>query len=174
MEPATYAELPLEIWCNILRWYMANEDNNIMFIQDVNRLFYDVTMDHQFERLDLRDLNVGGAFELQRLWYVCVYDQWRISAHDLRVLSMFLRDSWLTKCLKELWLLTWVLAQILTEGCYRAEHLLLSLLQNHRDGTTHIISLSSMVASMLAEPLIVCILDVMGRAENLREVVMDV
>ncbi|KAF9491845.1 hypothetical protein BDN71DRAFT_1509976 [Pleurotus eryngii] len=151
MEPATYAGLPPEIWCNILRWYMADEDNNIMFIRDVNRLFYDVAMDHRFERLDLRDLNAGGAFELQRL-----------------------RDSWLTKRLKELWLSTWVLAQILTEECYRAEHLLPSSLQNHQDETTRIITPSSTVASMLAEPLIVCILDVMGCAENLRKVVMDV
>lgn len=85
MEPATYPELPPEIWRNILRWYTADQDNNIMFIRDVNRLFYDVAMDHRFERLDLRDLNAGGAFELQRIRYVCVYHQCRICTHDLRV-----------------------------------------------------------------------------------------
>ncbi|KAF7433853.1 hypothetical protein PC9H_005819 [Pleurotus ostreatus] len=51
-----------------------SQGNNILFIRDVNRLFYDVAMDHWFERLDLRDLNAGGAFELQHIWYVCVYD----------------------------------------------------------------------------------------------------
>ncbi|KAF7439717.1 hypothetical protein PC9H_000053 [Pleurotus ostreatus] len=74
--------------------------NNILFIRDVNRLFYDVAMDHRFERLDLRDLNAGGAFELQRI-----------------------RDPWLTKRLKWISLSTWTLAQILTEECYRSETL---------------------------------------------------
>ncbi|KAF4602882.1 hypothetical protein EYR38_003286 [Pleurotus pulmonarius] len=68
----TYPELPPEIWRKILRWYMADQENNIMFIRDVNRLFYDVAMDHRFERLDLRDLSAGGAFELQHVRYVCV------------------------------------------------------------------------------------------------------
>ncbi|KAG9227058.1 hypothetical protein CCMSSC00406_0008258 [Pleurotus cornucopiae] len=151
MEPATYPELPPEIWRNILRWYTADQDNNIMFIRDVNRLFYDVAMDHRFERLDLRDLNAGGAFELQRI-----------------------RDPWLTKRLKWICLSTWTLAQILTEECYRSEHLLPSALQNPRDETTHIIAPSSTVASMLAAPLIECLLDVLASAKNLRKVVVEV
>ncbi|KAF7439695.1 hypothetical protein PC9H_000031 [Pleurotus ostreatus] len=151
MEPATYPELPPEIWRNILRWYTADQDNNILFIRDVNRLFYDVAMDHRFERLDLRDLNAGGAFELQRI-----------------------RDPWLTKRLKWISLSTWTLVQILTEECYRSEHLLPSALQNHRDETTHIITPSSTVASMLAAPLIECLLDVLASAKNLRKVVVEV
>ncbi|KDQ32501.1 hypothetical protein PLEOSDRAFT_153814 [Pleurotus ostreatus PC15] len=57
-------------------------------------------MDHRFERLDLRDLNAGGAFELQRI-----------------------RDPWLTKRLKWISLSMWTLAQVLTEECCRSETL---------------------------------------------------
>ncbi|KAF7439699.1 hypothetical protein PC9H_000035 [Pleurotus ostreatus] len=57
-------------------------------------------MNHWFERLDLRDLNAGGSFELQRI-----------------------RDPWLTKRLKWISLSTWTLVQILTEECYRSETL---------------------------------------------------
>ncbi|KAJ8697343.1 hypothetical protein PTI98_004153 [Pleurotus ostreatus] len=151
MASATHPELPPEIWRNILRWYTADQDNNILFIRDVNRLFYDVAMDHRFERLDLRDLNAGGAFELQRI-----------------------RDPWLTKRLKWISLSTWTLVQILTEECYRSEHLLPSALQNHRDETTHIITPSSTVASMLAAPLIECLLEVLASAKNLLKVVVEV
>ncbi|KAL4256873.1 F-box domain-containing protein [Pleurotus pulmonarius] len=147
----TYPELPPEIWRKILRWYMADQENNIMFIRDVNRLFYDVAMDHRFERLDLRDLSAGGAFELQHV-----------------------RDPWLTKRLKWICLSTSTLAQILTEECYRSEHLLPSALQNHRDETTHIIAPSSTVDSMLEAPLIECLLDVLAGARNLRKIVVEV
>ncbi|KAJ8701127.1 hypothetical protein PTI98_004084 [Pleurotus ostreatus] len=90
--------------------------NNILFIRDVNRLFYDVAMDHRFERLDLRDLNAGGAFELQRI-------RSALTIYAFSSRSSSLRDPWLTKRLKWISLSTWTLAQILTEECYRSETL---------------------------------------------------
>ncbi|KAJ8697346.1 hypothetical protein PTI98_004156 [Pleurotus ostreatus] len=75
-------------------------------------------MDHWFERLDLRDLNAGGAFELQ---HICVRSALTIYVFSSR--SSSVRDPWLTKRLKWISLSMWTLAQILTEECYRSETL---------------------------------------------------